>query len=89
MIYEFNDGPTIKKHDGTNVSVVFDNDIALGSNPGISSGNMIGYNLKHNNGKIYFNWGKTLFSLDENGSDFRILNSSKDEYHINGIVITE
>ena len=83
FIYEYYDGPIIKKHDGTNVSVVYDSDVNLGNGANVLS------SLKHHNGKIYFNWGKTLFSLDENGSDFRIINSSKDEFYINGIVITE
>jgi hypothetical protein len=45
--------------------------------------------VRYHDGFVYFNEGKSLFSIQNDGSNSRIISSSNDEYNITGIVIVD
>ena len=45
--------------------------------------------VRYNNGSVYFNLGKSLFSVQNDGNNFRIISSSSDQYNITGIVVVD
>ena len=45
--------------------------------------------VRYHDGFVYFNQGKSLFSVQNDGSNSRIISSSNDEYNINGVVIVD
>ena len=45
--------------------------------------------VRYHDGFVYFNQGKSLFSVQNDGSNLRIISSSNDEYNITGVVIVD
>ena len=45
--------------------------------------------VRYHDGFVYFNQAKSLFSVQNDGSNSRIISSSNDEYNITGIVIVD
>ena len=45
--------------------------------------------VRYHDGFVYFNQGKSLFSVQNDGSNSKIISSSNDECNINGVVIVD
>ena len=45
--------------------------------------------VRYHDGFVYFNQGKSLFSIQNDGSNSRIISSSNDAYNITGVVIVD
>ncbi len=45
--------------------------------------------VRYHDGFVYFNQGKSLFSVQNDGSNSRIISSSNDAYNITGVVIVD
>jgi len=45
--------------------------------------------VRYHDGFVYFNLGQSLFSVQNDGSNSRIISSSNDDYYITGIVIVD
>tara|TARA_Y100000813_G_scaffold115333_1_gene82573 strand:+ start:1062 stop:3134 length:2073 start_codon:yes stop_codon:yes gene_type:complete len=80
IVYENQNGCQINLIENNNSTLIFDANSEFQS-----SGEYKYQNLHYSDNKIYFNIGRSLFSINEDGSDFKLINSSEDGHLINGI----
>ena len=72
--------------DGNSESILFDPD---GAYPHTSPSNYGEHVVRYYDGYVYFNQGKSLLSIKNDGNNLKILSSSIDEYNITGIIIID
>jgi len=73
----------IKKSTAGGITTIYDSNGMYPTSSGYTN-----YNLKYFEGKVYFNSKNTLYSVNDDGTNLTVLNSSNDLQQINGIVIT-
>ena len=81
IVYEYQNGCQINLIENNNSTLIFDANSEFQI-----SGEYKYQNLHYSDNKIYFNMGRSLFSINEDGSDFKLINSSEDGHLINGIL---
>ena len=81
IVYEYQNGCQINLIENNNSTFIFDANSEFEI-----SGEYKYQNLHYSDNKIYFNMGRSLFSINEDGSNFKLINSSEDGQLISGIL---